>query len=139
MSTREDSETAETVSEPEAHALPPDTPAPRVVVGRRRADGANRRTAPPAGRRVRVEGLNAWYGERHAIKELSLDFPPNQATALIGPSGSGKSTVVRCINRMHEELPRARAQGRVLLDDQDVYDDGIDVVAVRRAIGMLFQ
>jgi phosphate transport system ATP-binding protein len=75
----------------------------------------------------------------HSIKDLSLAFAPNQATALIGPSGSGKSTVVRCINRMHEEISGARAEGRVLLDDVDVYDTKIDVVAVRRSIGMVFQ
>jgi len=90
-------------------------------------------------RSVTVERLNAWYGDQHAIKELTLAFAPNQATALIGPSGSGKSTVVRCINRMHEEIPGARAAGRILLDDTDVYDPSIDVVAVRRSIGMVFQ
>ena len=60
-------------------------------------------------------------------------------TAIIGPSGCGKSTMVRCINRMHEEIPGARAEGRVLLDELDVYDPSVDVVAVRRAIGMVFQ
>jgi phosphate transport system ATP-binding protein len=90
-------------------------------------------------RAVRLEGLNAWYGDHHTIKDLSLDFAANRATALIGPSGSGKSTVVRCINRMHEELPAARAEGRVLLDDLDLYDRAVDVTAVRRAIGMVFQ
>jgi phosphate transport system ATP-binding protein len=88
---------------------------------------------------VTVELLNAWYGDQHSIKDLTLSFAPNKATALIGPSGSGKSTVVRCINRMHEEIPGARASGRVLLDETDVYDSGVDVVAVRRAIGMVFQ
>jgi len=97
--------------------------------------------APPErlARAVTVERLNAWYGEQHSIKDLTLSFAPNKATALIGPSGSGKSTVVRCINRMHEEIPGARAGGRVLLDDDDVYGPGVDVVAVRRAIGMVFQ
>ncbi|HXE46174.1 MAG TPA: phosphate ABC transporter ATP-binding protein PstB [Conexibacter sp.] len=90
-------------------------------------------------RAVTVERLNAWYGDQHSIKDLTLSFAPNRATALIGPSGSGKSTVVRCINRMHEEIPGARAGGRVLLDDVDVYDSGVDVVAVRRSIGMVFQ
>ena len=90
-------------------------------------------------RAVTVERLNAWYGEQHSIKDLTLSFAPNKATALIGPSGSGKSTVVRCINRMHEEIPGARAGGRVLIDDADVYGPGVDVVAVRRAIGMVFQ
>ena len=92
-----------------------------------------------AARTVEIECLNAFYGDRHAIKNLSLAFTPNQATALIGPSGSGKSTVVRCINRMHEEQNGARAYGKVLLDGQNVYDDRVDVVAVRRAIGMVFQ
>src|SRR4051812_49628904 len=73
---------------------------------------------------VQIDGMDAWYGDRHAIKGLSLSFAPNKATALIGPSGSGKSTVVRCINRMHEEQAGGRATGRVLLDGQDVYGDG---------------
>ena len=66
-------------------------------------------------------------------------FPANKVTAIIGPSGCGKSTMVRCINRMHEEIPGARAEGRVLLDELDVYDPSIDVIAVRRAVGMVFQ
>ena len=96
-------------------------------------------TTQRAARSVTVEQLNAWYGDQQSIKDLTLSFAPNKATALIGPSGSGKSTVVRCINRMHEEIPGARASGRILLDDVDVYDSGVDVVAVRRAIGMVFQ
>ena len=68
-----------------------------------------------------------------------MTFAANQATAIIGPSGCGKSTMVRCINRMHEEIPGARAEGRVLLDELDLYDSGVDVIAVRRAIGMVFQ
>jgi len=95
--------------------------------------------APAAARSVAIDDLDAWYGDRHAIKGLSLAFEPNRATALIGPSGSGKSTVVRCVNRMHEEQPGARATGRVLLDGRDVYAEDVDVVAVRRAIGMVFQ
>jgi phosphate transport system ATP-binding protein len=110
----------------------PTTRDPRGEPSAARADGK------PA-RSVVIEGLNAWYGDRHAIRELSLGFEPNKATALIGPSGSGKSTVVRCINRMHEEQVGGRAAGRVLLDGQDVYGSGVDVVAVRRAIGMVFQ
>ena len=76
---------------------------------------------------------------RNRIKGISIEFPANEVTALIGPSGSGKSTVVRCINRMHEEIPGARAEGEVMLDDLDVYDPKVDVTAVRRAIGMVFQ
>src|SRR3954451_15647328 len=100
---------------------------------------------PPAsdgarpGRRVTLTGLNAYYGQNRAVKDVSIEFTPNKVTALIGPSGSGKSTVVRCINRMHEEIPGARAEGQVLLDDTDIYGAGVDVVSVRRTIGMVFQ
>jgi phosphate transport system ATP-binding protein len=73
------------------------------------------------------------------VRGLSLEFAPNRVTAIIGPSGCGKSTMVRCLNRMHEEIPGARADGKVMLDETDVYDPSIDVVAVRRAIGMVFQ
>jgi phosphate transport system ATP-binding protein len=88
---------------------------------------------------VIVEDLHAYYGGQESIKGISIKFPANEVTALIGPSGSGKSTVVRCINRMHEEIPGARAEGKVLLDDLDVYDPSVDLTAVRRAIGMVFQ
>ena len=88
---------------------------------------------------MRLEGLRAFYGESEQVKGIDLDFRANEVTAIIGPSGCGKSTMVRCINRMHEEIPGARAEGRVLLDELDVYDSGVDVVAVRRAIGMVFQ
>ena len=90
-------------------------------------------------RRVKLEGLHAFYGEAPAVRNVSLDFPPNEVTAIIGPSGCGKSTLVRCINRMHEEIPGARAEGKVLLDGQDLYASAVDVVAVRRAVGMVFQ
>jgi phosphate transport system ATP-binding protein len=94
---------------------------------------------PAQGHSITIKDLNAYYGEHQAIKGVSIEFPPNQVTALIGPSGCGKSTLVRCINRMHEEIPKARADGTVLLDDEDIYGSGIDVTAVRRQIGMVFQ
>jgi phosphate transport system ATP-binding protein len=90
-------------------------------------------------REVRLEGLRAFYGQAEQVKGVDLTFEANQVTAIIGPSGSGKSTLVRCINRMHEEIPGARAEGNVLLDDVDVYGASVDVVAVRRSIGMVFQ
>jgi phosphate transport system ATP-binding protein len=90
-------------------------------------------------RRVTIEDLNAYYGQNHAVKGLHLEFAPNEVTAIIGPSGCGKSTMVRCINRMHEEVPGARATGSVRLDQVDVYEPSIDVVSVRRTIGMVFQ
>ncbi len=95
--------------------------------------------APIAGHGVRLKGLHAFYGEQHAVKGIDLSFPAGEVTAIIGPSGCGKSTMVRCINRMHEEIPGARAQGSVTLDGLDVYEPGVDVTAVRRLVGMVFQ
>jgi phosphate transport system ATP-binding protein len=88
---------------------------------------------------VKLERLSAFYGAAEQVKGIDLDFHANEVTAIIGPSGCGKSTMVRCINRMHEEVPGARTEGKVLLDDFDIYDPTVDVVAVRRAIGMVFQ
>jgi phosphate transport system ATP-binding protein len=88
---------------------------------------------------VELEKLRAFYGSSEQVKGIDLRFPANQVTAIIGPSGCGKSTMVRCINRMHEEIPSARAEGRVLLDKVDLYDSAVDVIAVRRAVGMVFQ
>ncbi|HEY5187621.1 MAG TPA: phosphate ABC transporter ATP-binding protein PstB [Solirubrobacteraceae bacterium] len=92
-----------------------------------------------AGHAIKVAGLHAYYGSQHAIKGIDISFPANEATAIIGPSGCGKSTMVRCINRMHEEIPGARAEGEVTLDDVNVYGEGVDVTTVRRMIGMVFQ
>jgi phosphate transport system ATP-binding protein len=88
---------------------------------------------------ISVTSLQAYYGAAHAIKDVSIEYAPNRVTAMIGPSGSGKSTVLRCLNRMHEEIPGARAEGKVMLDTDDIYGPSVDVVAVRRAIGMVFQ
>jgi phosphate transport system ATP-binding protein len=94
---------------------------------------------PQSALAVRLEQLRAFYGDAEAVKGIDLEFRANQVTAIIGPSGCGKSTMIRCINRMHEEIPGAHAEGRVLLEDLDVYDQSVDVVGVRRAIGMVFQ
>jgi phosphate transport system ATP-binding protein len=91
------------------------------------------------GRGVKLAKLRAFYGTVEQVKGIDLDLHANEVTAIIGPSGCGKSTMVRCINRMHEEIPGARAEGKVLLDEFDIYDPAVDVVAVRRAIGMVFQ
>lgn len=88
---------------------------------------------------VRVRGLRAFYGNVEAVKNVSIDFPAKQITAIIGPSGCGKSTLVRSINRMHEEVAGARIEGRVLLGKTDIYGREIDPVSVRRTIGMVFQ
>jgi phosphate transport system ATP-binding protein len=92
-----------------------------------------------AGHAINVKGLHGYYGNTHAVKGIDITFPANEVTAIIGPSGCGKSTMVRCINRMHEEIPGARAEGSVSLDDLDIYGPGIDVTSVRRMIGMVFQ
>jgi phosphate transport system ATP-binding protein len=92
-----------------------------------------------AGHAIALRNLDAYYGETHAVKGVDLEYAANRVTAMIGPSGCGKSTLVRCINRMHEEIPGARTTGEVLLDGLDLYADEVDVVSVRRAIGMVFQ
>jgi phosphate transport system ATP-binding protein len=94
---------------------------------------------PDAGPSLDVRGLSAWYGERKAIEDVSLSVAPRHITAIIGPSGCGKSTLIRCLNRMHEVVRGARAQGCVLLDDQDIYAPHVDPVRVRRVVGMVFQ
>jgi phosphate transport system ATP-binding protein len=91
------------------------------------------------GHGVVLSDLHAYYGEQHAVRGVSIGFPAHEVTAIIGPSGCGKSTMVRCINRMHEEIPGARAEGTVTLDQFNVYDPGVDVTSVRRLIGMVFQ
>ena len=87
---------------------------------------------------IHVEHLNAWYGTTHTLQDINLNLPANHATALIGPSGCGKSTFVRCLNRMHETNPIARATGVVKLGDMDIYSDA-SPVEIRRRIGMVFQ
>src|SRR5262245_3675326 len=86
-----------------------------------------------------IKELNAWFGTHHVLKDIELSVMPNGVTAIIGPSGCGKSTFLRCLNRMHEVVPGARVSGAVYLDGQDIYARGIDPVAVRRRVGMVFQ
>jgi phosphate transport system ATP-binding protein len=87
--------------------------------------------------KIHVEKLSAWYGEKLAIQDIILDFEEHAVSGIIGPSGCGKSTLIRCINRMHETIPKARAEGKVLLDKEDIYQ--LPAVSVRRRIGMVFQ
>ena len=87
---------------------------------------------------IDVEHLNAWYGTNHTLQDINLNIPANHATALIGPSGCGKSTFVRCLNRMHETNPIARATGVVKMGDVDIYKDA-SPVDIRRRVGMVFQ
>jgi phosphate transport system ATP-binding protein len=90
-------------------------------------------------RRIEVQGLDAWFGNLQALRQVNVVAEPRSVTSIIGPSGCGKSTLVRCLNRMHEEVPGARVKGKVLFDGQDIYASEVDPVEVRRRIGMVFQ
>ena len=90
-------------------------------------------------KRLDIKDLNIYYGNFHAVKDVSLEVPPRSITAFIGPSGCGKSTVLRTLNRMHEVTPGAYAVGSVLLDGEDIYARDVDPVSVRATIGMVFQ
>jgi phosphate transport system ATP-binding protein len=90
-------------------------------------------------KRIEASNVSSYYGNFKAIDSISMTVEPKTITALIGPSGCGKSTFLRSINRMHEVLPNARIEGRLTIDDQNIYDADVDVTAVRRMIGMVFQ
>jgi phosphate transport system ATP-binding protein len=89
--------------------------------------------------KIEVKNLNLWYGDKPALKDNNLSVKENRVTALIGPSGCGKSTFVRCINRMNDLIDGVRITGSVLLDGKNVYDKDVDVVALRKMVGMVFQ
>ena len=91
------------------------------------------------GKRIDVQDLNVFYGDCKAIAGVSMTIEPRSVTAFIGPSGCGKSTFLRTLNRMHEVIQGGRVEGKVLLDNQDLYGAGVDPVAVRRTVGMVFQ
>lgn len=86
-----------------------------------------------------VKNLSMWYGTKRAIENVSLDVVTKAVTAIIGPSGCGKSTFLRCLNRMHELVPRTRMEGTVLLDGENLYSANVDPAIVRRRVGMIFQ
>jgi phosphate transport system ATP-binding protein len=88
---------------------------------------------------IDVSGVDIFYGSFKAVEDVSMSIEPRSVTAFIGPSGCGKSTVLRTLNRMHEVIPGARVEGKVLLDGEDIYGAAIDPVNVRRTIGMVFQ
>ena len=89
--------------------------------------------------KMSTRDLDFYYVDFRALHRVSLDFHENQVTALIGPSGCGKSTLLRCLNRMNDLIPYSRVEGRVLLDGNDIYDPNLDVVTLRRNVGMVFQ
>lgn len=89
--------------------------------------------------RMTCRDVNVYYGDNHAIKNVSIDIGRNEVLAMIGPSGCGKSTFLRCLNRMNDTVDTCRVTGQMLLDDQDIYDKSIDVVPLRAQVGMVFQ
>jgi len=100
-------------------------------------DVAETEPAPPL--TFQVKSLSMWYGGKQAIENVSLDIVSKAVTAIIGPSGCGKSTFLRCLNRMHELVPRTRMEGTVLLDGEDLYSAAVNPAIVRRRVGMVFQ
>ena len=89
--------------------------------------------------KIQVNDLSLYYGEKKALDEISLQIPANKVTALIGPSGCGKSTFLRCINRMNDLIPGVKISGQMLVEGVDIYDKDVDVVNIRKKIGMVFQ
>lgn len=89
--------------------------------------------------KVKVEDLNLWYGDNHALHNISVDLFENKITALIGPSGCGKSTFLRCINRMNDLINSVKIDGEIIIDNKNIYDKDVDEVSVRKRVGMVFQ
>ena len=89
--------------------------------------------------RIQAENVNFYYGDKQTLKNVNMSIFQNRVTAIIGPSGCGKSTFIRLLNRMNDLIPNTRVEGRILLDNRNIYDPGVDVVALRRKVGMVFQ
>src|SRR5438046_4517236 len=115
------------------------TPDPTVVEHVDRAAEPTPTPQPALSCTFQVKNLSVWYGEKRAIDDVTLDITSNAVTAIIGPSGCGKSTFLRCLNRMHELVPKTRVDGTVLLQGDDLYSSSVDPAIVRRRVGMVFQ
>ncbi|HOD38737.1 MAG TPA: phosphate ABC transporter ATP-binding protein PstB [Candidatus Marinimicrobia bacterium] len=89
--------------------------------------------------RIQAENVNFYYGDKQTLKNVNMSIFQNRVTAIIGPSGCGKSTFIRLLNRMNDLIPNTRVEGRILLDNHNIYDPGVDVVTLRRKVGMVFQ
>ncbi len=96
-------------------------------------------TSEPYVPKIEVASLNFWYGSKLALRNVTMDIPPNHVTALIGPSGCGKSTFLRTFNRMNDLIDNVRMDGNVSIDGVDIYDRNVDVVELRKRVGMIFQ
>jgi len=88
---------------------------------------------------LKTENLNLWYGEKQALFDITMQMQAHKITALIGPSGCGKSTLIRCFNRMNDVIPSCRITGKVIFDQDNIYDSSVDAVQIRKKIGMVFQ
>jgi len=118
----------------------PDTPRPQTAAAAGKTPaGAQPVAAAPPPAKIEARGVNVFYGDNHALKNVDLDIPEHQVTALIGPSGCGKTTFLRCLNRMNDTIADCRVTGLVKLDGEDIYDPALDVVQLRARIGMVFQ
>jgi len=89
--------------------------------------------------KIKIENFSAWYGEHQVLKNISFDIYENKVTAIIGPSGCGKSTLIRCINRLHEVIPQTKINGKIYIDDKNIYDLDVDPMEIRKKVGMVFQ
>jgi phosphate transport system ATP-binding protein len=98
-------------------------------------------SAPATSQRPKIvaDKVNVFYGDKHALKDVTVNIPERGVMAFIGPSGCGKSTFLRCINRMNDTIPSARVAGKILIDGMDIYDPSLDVVQLRARVGMVFQ
>ncbi|MDI9611670.1 MAG: phosphate ABC transporter ATP-binding protein PstB [Acidobacteriota bacterium] len=113
-----------------------------MAAGAGRIDREDRRTVGSplvADPRMTCRNVDVYYGEKHAVRGVSLDIAKNEVIALIGPSGCGKSTFIRCLNRMNDPIEGCRVEGKILLDGMDIYDRSVDVVPLRAQVGMVFQ
>ena len=127
-------ETADKTTKERGSVLATDLAETATEAKRRGADKVER-----VAKRFDVKDVNLYYGDLHAVKDVTMPIEANQVTALIGSSGCGKTTMLRSLNRMHELTPGARVDGEVVLDDQDIYAPNVDPVEVRRLVGMVFQ
>ncbi|MEY3691096.1 MAG: hypothetical protein RJB57_751 [Actinomycetota bacterium] len=126
---------------PDSETIVPSAPVEQSPVRDRTRRNADNLLVDPEGPKGGLEtrNLHAWFDKHHALEDVSLHFPENTVTGLIGPSGFGKSTFLRLLNRMHEFIPRSAMAGEVLFEGQDIYSPSVNPIEIRRRIGMVFQ
>src|SRR5262245_56450571 len=110
-----------------------------AIISERSLSGRKPSNEPGVRHKFAVRGLSFWYGDKQALWDISLTVPERSVMALIGPSGCGKSTFLRALNRMNDLIEGTRHTGEVLLDGHEIYDRGVNLIDVRRRVGMVFQ